>query len=113
MNPDKSNKSPHQWSAEEKFTAVMQAANLTDEELGAFCRSKGVHASQLKQWRENFLASVRKGPKVDPEKKGLEKQIASLQRDLRRKERALAEASALLVLKKKAALIWGEGEEDL
>jgi len=35
-----------------------------------------------------------------------------LESELRRKDKALAEASALLILKKKANLIWGESEDD-
>ena len=104
------------WSAEEKFQAVLETANLNEEDLGAYCRRNGLHVSTLKMWRETCLSSIRKGPKVNPEAKALKKENQELKRDLRRKEKALAEATALLVLKKKVALIWGnadgEGEAD-
>ena len=103
---------PQDWSADEKFMAILETANMTEGELGSYCRRSGLTSSQLKLWKEMCLASIRKGPKVDPEKKGLEKEMKMLKRDLRRKEKALAETAALLVLKKKAAQIWGYEEEE-
>lgn len=100
------------WTPEEKLAAITDTATLTDEELGAWCRAKGVHASQLALWKEQFLASVRKGPKVDPEKKALRNQVKDLKRELGRKEKALAETAAILVLKKKLADYFGEDEEN-
>lgn len=97
---DKKEKRPQDWSAEEKFMAILEISNMSEEALGAYCRRNGVHASQLELWKEQCLASVRKGPKVDPEKKALSQEIKELKRDLRKKEKALAEASALLILKK-------------
>ena len=104
-------KRPQDWTAEEKFMAIMETAAMNEEELGSYCRRNGVTSEQLSLWKETCLASIRKGPKVDPERKILEKENKFLKRDLRRKEKALAETAALLVLKKKAAEIWGEGEE--
>lgn len=106
-------KSPKNWTAEEKLAAVMESSALDKGALGAWCRAKGVHASQLALWREQLLASVRKGPKVDPEKKALKLEVKELKRDLRRKEKALAETAAILVLKKKLAAYFGEDEEDI
>ena len=104
---------PQDWSAEEKFRSVLETANLNEEDLGAYCRRNGLHVSTLKMWQETCLCSIRKGPKVDPVAKALKKENQELKRDLHRKEKALAEATALLVLKKKAHLIWSLDGEDV
>ena len=103
---------PQDWPADEKFMAIMETASMTEEELGVYFRRTGLTSSQLRLWKETCLASIRKGPKVDPEKKDLEKEVKALKRDLRRKDKALAETAALLVLKKKAAQIWGYEEDE-
>ena len=106
------NKRPQDWSAEEKFLAILETAHLNEEELGSYCRRNGLTCEQLEIWKQTCISSIRKGPKVDPEKKNLEKELKSVKRELRRKEKALSETAALLVLKKKAAEIWGLEEED-
>jgi transposase-like protein len=112
MGDDHLNKRPQDWSAEEKLQAVMDAANLNEADLGEYCRRNGLHTEVLEIWRETCLTSIRKGPRINPVEKALQKEIKELKRDLRRKEKALAEATALLILKKKAALIWGTDGED-
>ena len=105
-------KRPQDWSAQEKLAAVMEAASLSDEELGAFLRSRGLHEAQLLQWRDLMLAglepmTVQRGKKA-PETK----RVRELEKELRRKDKALAETAALLVLKKKAQAIWGDEDDD-
>jgi hypothetical protein len=105
-------KRPQDWNAKEKLAAVLEAASLSDEEMGAFLRSQGLHEAQLQQWRDQMLAglepmTVHRGKKA-PEAK----RIRELERDLRRKDKALAETAALLVLKKKAQAIWGDEDDD-
>lgn len=46
------------------------------------------------------------------EHKAEQKRMKQLQRELRRKDRALAETAALLTLSKKAGAIWGRNDED-
>ncbi|MBU8923084.1 MAG: transposase [Bacteroidales bacterium] len=101
-------KRPQDWSAEEKLTAVLEAATLSEEELGAFLRSRGLHEAQLQQWRDQMLVGLE--PKTV--KRAETKRILALEKELRRKEKALAETAALLVLKKKAQDIWGDEDED-
>jgi hypothetical protein len=104
-------KRPQDWNAKEKLAAVLEAASLSDEELGAFLRSKGLHEAQLQQWHDQMLAGLE--PLTVPRgKKAPEtKRVRELEKELRRKDKALAETAALLVLKKKAQEIWG-GEDD-
>ena len=107
---------PRRWSAEEKLRVVMEAAALTNDELGAFLRREGVHEAQMQEWRETALEAAT-GALKDQKRKGSERtpearKIRELERELRRKEKALAEVAALLTLKKKAEEIWGDGGDD-
>jgi len=105
-------KRPQDWSAEEKLAAVLEAASLSDEELGAFLRRRGLHEAQLQQWREQMLAGLEPPPVQHAKKSPDTKRIRDLEKELRRKEKALAETAALLVLKKKAQAIWGDEDDD-
>lgn len=94
---------PQDWSAQEKFQVVLDSCSLEAEELGAFLRSKGLHESHLEQWRSQMLDGLhgKTSVKKDRNKKPDAKQIKALKQELARKDKALAEAAALLVLKKK------------
>lgn len=100
-------KRPQDWSAEEKLAAVLEAASLSDEEFGPFLRSRGLHEALLQQWRDQMLVGLE--PK--PAKRGETKRIRELEKELNRKDKALAETAALLVLKKKARDIWGDEDD--
>ena len=105
-------KRPKDWTSEQKLKAIMETSGLEAAAVGEYCRGNGIHASQLELWKEQCLASMRRGPKVDPERRSLENENKSLKKELRRKEKALAEAAALLVLKKKAEALWGDLEDE-
>jgi len=100
-------------SVEEKLRLVHEASQLPDEELGAFLRREGVHESQLEQWRELVHEAF---GKQTPESRRREKDVRDrnrvLERELNRKDKALAESAALLWLKKKTAEIWGDEDDD-
>ncbi len=101
---------PQDWSPEEKLRAVVESMGLTDEELGAFLRKEGLHQAQLDGWSTAARSSlsVRKGTKKASAEA---KRIRELERELHRKDKALAETAALLVLKKKARAIWGDEDD--
>lgn len=106
------NKRPIDWSPEEKLQAVLEAATLSDEQLGAFLRSKGLHETHLQQWRLQMLHGLGKQPDKPKTSAADTKQIRELEKELRRKDKALAETAALIVLKKKVQQIWGDEEEN-
>lgn len=114
---DKPTKPPHTWSPEDKLAVVLEAAAVPEAELGAFLRRKGIHEAQLAEWRkqvtEGAVAALR-GPGGRDRKAGHAeaKRVRELERELARKDKALAEAAALLVLKKKAQAIWGDEDDD-
>ena len=105
-------KSPRQWSAEEKLQVVLEAAGLSDDELGEFLRRKGLHTVELEEWHrlatEALASQKKRGRKKSPEAR----RIKELEKELLRKDNALAEVAALLVLKKKAQAIWGDEDDD-
>ena len=94
----KTSHNPMDWRPEERLAALQQSYGLLGEDLNAWCRERGVFAHQLEQWKANFCSTL----KVENQ---------SLERELLRKDKALAEAAALLVLQKKfRALLGGEVE---
>lgn len=108
-----STKRPQDWTAEEKWALVTEAATVPQAELGAFLRRKGVHEAQLAEWRAAAMAALQPPSRRERKAANIEKlKIRNLERELKRKEKALAEAAALLVLKKKAQAIWGDEDDD-
>jgi len=103
-------------SAGEKIRIVMAAAALGPDELGAFLRREGVHEAELEQWRVAVVdgaTSALEGGATRPTSRGADtKRIKELERQIRRKDKALAETAALLVLQKKVHEIWGDGDDD-
>ena len=99
-------KRPQDWTAEAKLSAVMEADTLSEEDLGAFLRHRGLHRAHLSQWREQIVAGLEapRSKKASAETR----RIRELERELKRKDKALAETAALLVLKKKVQAIWGD-----
>jgi transposase-like protein len=103
------------WNAEEKFAMVVETAALNEAERGEYCRKRGLYPEQLQAWRHACVrANVSEaGRRARPASKGQaeRRRIRELERELGRKEKALAEVAALLVLRKKAQAIWGESED--
>ena len=110
--PQKS-KRPEDWSPEERLAALQQSYSLLGEDLNTWCRERGVFIHQLEQWKTDFCSH---GDSVDKREEArvlrtLKEENQSLERELLRKDKALAEAAALLVLQKKfRALLGGEVE---
>lgn len=108
-------KRPCDWSNTQRFEAILESASLDNEALNQYCRQQGFYRSQLEQWKKDFMtdkeSSILSKQQLQ-ELKQLKEQNKQLQRELYRKEKALAEVSALLVLKKKADAFWPVGEDD-
>jgi transposase len=95
----------------EQFKHLQAIAGLDETAVGSYCRQHGLYSMQLKEWENDFMQPPSTDQKYKAEISALRKRNAELERELRRKEKALAEAAALLVLKKKANAIWGEDED--
>jgi hypothetical protein len=109
-------KNAEEWSSKDKFGMVLETAHLNEAQLAEYCRSKGVFVEQITAWREACQdaneAPAERNREQREQSKSDRKKIKELERDLRRKEKALAEAAALIILRKKAQAIWGEPEDD-
>ena len=113
MSKSKSkSKRPQDWTAGEKLAVVLEADSLAEDELGALLRRRGLHQAHLDRWREQMLQGLEAPRRARGSKSPESRQIRELERDLQRKDKALAEASALLILKKKAQVIWGDVGDD-
>jgi hypothetical protein len=89
----------------------MEANRLVGAELGAFLRREGVHEATLEEWRAAALEAL--SPAVATGKPtGPAKRIVELERQLHRKDKALAEAAALLLLQKKVQALWAVADDD-
>src|SRR5262245_46293241 len=97
--------SPREWVPAEKLRVVAAAARLKDEELGEFLRREGIHLAQLEEWRADILAAL--GSPAARSKTPDARRVRELERELTRKEKALAEVTALLVLEKKLQALFG------
>jgi transposase-like protein len=103
---------PEGWSSRDKFAAVLETAALNEADLAEYCRKRGLFPEQIKAWRLaceqandwDRASTARLGQATKEEKK----RVKELERELARKDRALAETAALLVLRKKASAIWGD-----
>jgi transposase-like protein len=92
----------------EKLSVVVRSEGLEGEALGEFLRREGVHLAELEQWRRLAQDALQGGAKRLPPSK----ETRRLQAELARKDKALAEAAALIILKKKVAEIWGDEDDD-
>lgn len=101
-------KRPQDWVAEEQLVALHETHGLTGEALHAWCRGKGLFAHHLASWKTAFCADGKAAPGTR-ELRALKDENDQLKRELLRKEKALAEAAALLILQKKFRALW-EGE---
>ena len=102
--------SSSRWDKRRKFAAVLETASLNAEELSAYCREKGLYPNQVEQWHDACMNGI-ESASLDPKQtrkqvRELKKDKQQLERELRRKEKALAESAALLVLAKKYRPLW-------
>ena len=94
-----------EWTVEQKVRVLAEASQLDGEELTAYLEREGLKLAEYEQWRLALDEGGRASASTN-------KRIRQLERELARKEKALAEAAALLVLKKKVETLYGEDEDD-
>lgn len=115
LMPD-AKQTPEQWSSANKFTVVVETARMNEQELSTYCREKGLYVEQVKTWRKACENANEKAKQhaVEHEKlsKADKKRIKELERELHRKEKALAEAAALLILRKKLESLYHNPEDE-
>jgi transposase len=110
------NKKSEDWTAEDKLAVVIETASFNEIQLSEYCRKKGLYKEQIDQWKKVALSGYQNSSQLKKNQSRYRREdkqkIKKLERELNRKEKALAETAALLVLSKKWEAIWGENEED-
>ncbi len=103
------------WNAVERLQIVFEAQQLDEDKLGAFLRLKGLRSHDIEEWKAEAIVDAKKEkrgrPVLDPELVTLRQENARLKKDLHRKDKALAEAAALIILKKRFEEIWDKDED--
>lgn len=102
-------KRPTDWTAAEKLTALQETHALSGDALNAWCREKGVFTHHLTSWKDEFCAP--KTPVPAAQMRTLKDENVNLKKEILRKDKALAEAAALLVLQKKFRALWEDEEK--
>jgi transposase len=104
------------WSTQDKFLIVVETASMNESDLAEYARKKGLYVEQIKAWRDACVNAnggvAREAANLHHELKESQKARKKLEKEIQRKDKALAEAAALLVLSKKANAIWGDPEDD-
>jgi len=107
---------PQGWGSADKFAAVLETAAMNEAALSAYCRQRGLYPEQIRQWRDACEQANdwdrSQSQRLKEARKADEQRMKELERELLRKDKALAETAALLVLRKKAQAIWGEPEDE-
>ncbi len=101
---------PHEWRREEQFQALLETHGLDADQLNVWCRERGLFPHHLDEWRASFCAPEAGKPNA-VSAATLGKENAKLKKELERKNKALAEAAALLVLQKKFRALWEDEEK--
>ena len=103
-------------SPETKLTIIIDTAKLNETELAEYCRSKGLYPEQIAQWKTQtltgFSTSEQQTSLNRKQQQADQKQIKQLKQEIKRKDKALAEAAAILILRKKLNALWGEDEDE-
>jgi transposase-like protein len=103
---------PDGWDNKAKLAAVIESALMNEAERSIYCRERGLYVEQLDAWKAAFEQVDGAGTGISPAMLAAErKKTRALEKELHRKEKALAEAAALLTLSKKARAIWGTDED--
>lgn len=109
--PPPPSRRPTDWEPAEKLRVLAETEGVEGEELGVILRREGLHEADLAEWRRSALAGLGSVPKAVAGG-GEARRLRELEKQLRRKEKALAEAAALLVLQRKVQSIWGDEDDD-
>lgn len=102
--------SPREWSQGERFAVLIETAPLSVHAVAEYCRRKGLYPDQIQQWKDSFMQPNQREEKATIKK--LQKEIQQLNREIARKDKALAEAAALLLLEKKLKALFDEESGD-
>ena len=108
----KQEKRPESWNTQEKLAIIIKCGALDDNGVSQLCREQGIYPHHIKQWTKDIIKTDASKTKTAPATSQMKRKIKALQKELNRKEKALAETAALLVLQKKVNYLWNQEGED-
>jgi len=104
--------SPEGWTSVDKFNAVMETASLNQHQLSEYCRARGLYPEQIIRWRENCAQAndwdKSENTALAKQRREDRERIRQLEKEVLRKDKALADTTTIIMLKKKAQEIWGD-----
>lgn len=105
----------NEWTPERRFSVVIETATLSEMELADYCRRMGLFVGQVKEWRAISIQAhemkMAESRRADKELREAKTRLRELEKELLRKDKALAEAAALLMLREKFNALWDNSEE--
>jgi transposase len=110
VGPNPTRQGRVKWTGEAKLKAVLETSVLSESDAGAYVRREGLYSNQVTEWRAEIIEHFETKPGFKKDER--DEKIRILEREILRKDKALAEASALLILQKTVDLIWGNRNED-
>jgi len=99
------------WTSAQRLQALLETHSLAEEARNAWCRERGIFAHQLTAWKHELEQSGNKPAADIQELRRLKEELVGVRRDLARKDKALSEAAALLVLQKKYQALWEDEDK--
>lgn len=100
------------WTAAARLQAVIATAAMDEATRSAWCREQGLYLAELDAWKQDAIAGLGEPRAANAvEARQDRRRVKELERELHRKDKALAETAALLVLSKKLAAVFNDGED--
>jgi transposase len=100
------------WTAVARLEAVIATATMDEATRGAWCREQGLYPAELEAWKRDAIAGLGEPRAASAaEARQDRRRVKELERELHRKDKALAETAALLVLAKKLSAVFRDGED--
>ena len=113
-NPQPKKEGTRSLNSTDKFSIIIETETMNEVEISEYCRRKGLYPKQIQDWKADFIQAYSGNPSkaIQYNLREKNKQIKGLESEIRRKEKALAEAAVLLILQKKVQAIWAEPEDE-
>ncbi|EPE3788637.1 hypothetical protein ACSIC9_004331 [Escherichia coli] len=105
----------NEWTPERRFSVVIETTTLSEMELADYCRRMGVFVEQVREWRAISIQAhemkMAESRRADKELREAKTRLRELEKELLRKDKAMAEVAALLMLREKFNALWDNSEE--
>ena len=102
----------HRWTAAARLEAVIATAAMDEATRSAWCREQGLYLADLDGWKQDAISGLGEPRGANAADTRQDRRgIKELERELHRKDKALAETAALLVLSKQLSAVFHIGED--